>query len=312
VWPLFTGWASLAEFKYYNYLQGYSHLMSNILIYKYWGLGFIEEVINGEIYEPFGVCHHQCWSETMALQPVIEGMLGYQPDALKHQITLKPWFPADWDMVSISGIRIGDEKIDMSVQSSKFKEQNGGDEKEAEGIEAGKQGSGEAGFLSTYSFSKSKNSRLGVQFQPVFPAGAVIKKVLVNGQPAKDPGVKVTTQGWVIPDFGFWLDSNAVLEISWEGGISALPAISHPKPGDSSEGLRILNTSYSKGEYKITVEGLSKKRYELKVWAANPENYKVDGTEIAAISGNIISLKLTLPDQGTKYAKSIIILSSDF
>ncbi|MFA4863875.1 MAG: amylo-alpha-1,6-glucosidase, partial [Bacteroidales bacterium] len=105
VWPLFTGWAALAEFRNNNYLQGFSHLMSNILIYQYWGLGFIEEVLHGEIFQPFGVCHHQCWSETMALQPAIEGMLGYQPDALKHQISLKPWFPADWSTVKVSGIR---------------------------------------------------------------------------------------------------------------------------------------------------------------------------------------------------------------
>ena len=115
VWPLFTGWAALAEFRNNNYLQGYSHLMSNILIYKYWGLGFIEEVLNGETFEPFGVCHHQCWSETMALQPAIEGMLGYQPDAMKRQITLKPWFPADWDSVKVSWIKMGDQVISMEA-----------------------------------------------------------------------------------------------------------------------------------------------------------------------------------------------------
>ena len=37
VWPLFTGWVSLAEFSYGHYLQGFSHLMSKLLIHKYWG-----------------------------------------------------------------------------------------------------------------------------------------------------------------------------------------------------------------------------------------------------------------------------------
>jgi glycogen debranching enzyme len=299
VWPLFTGWTALAEFRSNNFLQGYSHLMSNILIYKYWGLGFIEEVLNGETYEPFGVCHHQCWSETMALQPVIEGMLGYQPDALKHKMSLKPWFPADWDSVSVKGIRIGDEEISMEAR------RHGG-------MEAGKLGSGEAGFFSTYTFSKEPTGRLGVQFQPVFPPGALIKKVRVNGLPAKDPGVRETDQGWLIPDFGFWLDSSTVVEIIWEGGISALPAISHPKPGDSSEGLRIINTSYLKGTYTVETEGISGKQYFLDIWTANPEKYKAEGAEIAGISGNIISLKLDLPDTGTKYAKKDVILSFEF
>ena len=52
VWPLFTGWASLAEFRYNNYLQGFSHLFSNMMIWQFWGLGFNEEVLNGETFEP--------------------------------------------------------------------------------------------------------------------------------------------------------------------------------------------------------------------------------------------------------------------
>ena len=178
--------------------------------------------------------------------------------------------------------------------------------------EAGKRGSGEAGFLSTYTFSKEPAGRVGVQFQPVLPAGAVIKNVRVNGLPAKDPGVRETDQGWVIPDFGFWLDSSTVVEIIWEGGISALPAISHPEPGNHSDGLRIISTSYLKGAYTVELEGTSGKQYELKVWAAEPEKYKSDGAEITGISGNIISLKVSLPDPGTKYARSNVVLSFKF
>ena len=305
VWPLFTGWAALAEFGNNNYLQGFSHVMSNILIYKYWGLGFIEEVLNGETFEPFGVCHHQCWSETMALQPVIEGMLGYEPDALKHKIKLKPWFPADWDSVSIQGIRVGEEKVSMEAW------RHGG-------MEAGntpplrleRGPGGEAPwFLSTYIFSKSPTGRIGVQFQPVLPAGVLIKNIKVNGLPAKDPGIKETSQGWVIPDIGFWLDSTVVLEITWEGGISALPVVSHPVPGAKSEGLRIINTSYLKGEYSINTEGIAGKEYEIKVWAANPQKYKVKGAEITGVSGNIISINFSLPDLGTKYQTHQVVFN---
>jgi glycogen debranching enzyme len=290
VWPLFTGWAALAEFRNNNYLQGYSHLMSNMLLYKYWGLGFIEEVLHGETFEPFGVCHHQCWSETMALQPAIEGMLGYQPDALNHKLTLKPWFPADWDSVKVTGIRLGNEEISMEAG------RHGG-------MEAGKQG-----FVNTFIFDKSGTDRLDVHFQPVFPPGSTIKKIRVNGLPAKDPGFRVTEQGWGFADFGFWLDSIATVEIYWEGGITALPVIYHPGPGDRSEGMRIINTSYSDKEYSITVEGLPSKQYELKVWAADPDEYKADGAEIKDVTRNTIILSVIFPDTGTKYAVNTILL----
>jgi hypothetical protein len=176
-------------------------------------------------------------------------------------------------------------------------------------MEAGKQGGGEEAFLSTFNFSKTPAGRLGVQFQPVFPPGTLIKKITVNGLPAKDPGVKETEQGWVIPDFGFWLDSNVVLEIAFEGGITALPFISHPEPGDRSEGLRIINTSYSKGKYSLIAEGLAGKQYEFKVWAAEPEKYKTDRAKITGISGNIISLNITIPDLGMKYERQEVVIA---
>ena len=180
------------------------------------------------------------------------------------------------------------------------------------GEDAGREDSKNIGFVSVYFFNKRDAGRLDVHFQPVFPPGSAIQKIRVNGLPAKDWGVRDTEQGWVIPDFGFWLDSAAKVEIYWEGGITALPAISHPKPDDRSEGLRIINTSYSKGEYIITVEGLPSKQYELKVWAAEPGKYKAKGAVITEIKENIITLSVDFPAMEGKYAESKIVLGSDF
>jgi glycogen debranching enzyme len=115
VWPLFTGWSALAEFKYGNSLQGFTHMMNNLLVYKNWQLGFIEEVLHGSEYRPSGVCSHQCWSQTMVLQPAIEGMLGLKVDALNNQIILSPRFPADWSFAKIERIRINDSLIDCEM-----------------------------------------------------------------------------------------------------------------------------------------------------------------------------------------------------
>ncbi len=289
VWPLFTGWSALAEFRNNNYLQGFSHLSANLMIWKYWGLGFNEEVLNGEVFLPEGVCHHQCWSETMALEPAIEGMLGYSPDALNNTITLKPWFPADWDSVNVRGIRIGDETVSMEVLR-----QNGG--------EAGE------GLVSTYFFSKSLTGRLDMHLQPVFPPGSVIKRITVNGLPAKEWGVREAEQGWVIPDFGFWLDSAAMVEIHWKGGITALPLVPDPRPGDRSKGFRIISTSYTDKVYSITLQAPPASHQEFRIWAAEPGKYKVEGAEIKEISGNIMTLS-TYFNEGVMKK---IFLSSEF
>jgi len=282
VWPLFTGWASLAGYKSNHFLQAYSQLYSNLNIWQYWGLGFCEEVLHGEIFKPAGVCHHQCWSETMALQPSIEGMLGYQPDAPSHKLKLKPWFPADWDSVQIENIRIGEERIQMLVQREVLK--------------------------TTYIFKKGTSSRLDVQLQPVLPPGSVIESITVNGQPARDWGVRETSQGWVIPEFGFWLESSAIVEIDWHGGITALPLLTNPIPGESSKGFRILATAFSDNTYTITLQAPRASWQEFRIWSANPEAVRAEGAEIIQIEGDIIRLKTSFADLETDYVTKEVIM----
>jgi hypothetical protein len=307
VWPLFTGWASLAEFAYGNYLQGYAHLMSNVLIFKYWGLGFIEEVLHGEIFQPFGVCHHQCWSETMALQPAIEGMLGYRPDALKHKLTLKPWFPADWDSVEVSGIRMGEEVISMEARRHGGREAGGHGNGEDERTVRQEDGN-RSEFINTYFFAKGTMGRIGVNFQPVFPPGSMIGKIFVNGQPAKDWGVRRSAQGWVIPEFGFWLDSTALVEITWRGGITALPLIPHPEPGDRSAGCRIISTQYEDNTYTVHLEAPESSEQEIMLWAADPEKYFAEGAALKSIEKNKITLSVHFDPSENKYSGKEVIL----
>jgi glycogen debranching enzyme len=296
VWPLFTGWAALAEFRYRNYLQGYSHLSSNLMIWKYWGLGFNEEVLNGEIFEPSGVCHHQCWSETMALEPAIEGMLGFRPDAVNHILSLSPWFPMDWEKVDASGIRIGVDTIRMT-----FVRNRQGDK--------GTGGQGEMEFSSIYMFDRTSGERLDVHFQPVLPPGSVVEKITVNGQPAREWGVRPSPQGWEVVEFGFWLDSTAAVEITWHGGISALPIVSSPQPGDRSEGFRIISTSFADSSYTVTLQGPRASSKEFSVWASEPHKVLADGAVIHKMEGNIITLTIDFPDLETDYATKTVTFS---
>jgi glycogen debranching enzyme len=293
VWPLFTGWAALAEFRAGSYLQGYSHLTSNLEIWKYWGLGFMEEVLNGEVFHPAGVCHHQCWSETMAIQPLIEGMMGFRPDALHRKLALSPWLPADWDSVEVSNIRVGEERISLSVQRSKVKSQR---------LVISDS------VITRYLFSKKPAGRIDVHFMPVFPPGAMTDRITVNGQPVKAYAIKQNPQGWRVADFGFLLDSTAVVEVFWHGGITVLPLAPSPKPGDRSKGFRILETDYSEDTYSVRLQAPRSSRQELEVWAAMPGSCSVEGGSVRSIEGNILTIEVEFPDRETDYAEKTILI----
>lgn len=276
VWPLFTGWASLAEFRYGNYLQGYSHMMNNLLIYRHWGRGYLEEVLNGAIYQPSGVCHHQCWSQTMVQQPAIEGMLGYRPDAPAHRIIMSPWFPAGWDSVSVENLRIGGHRV--SFDAFRHPERT------------------------IYHFRHTGDTLLDVQFSPVFPPGTRLESVSIDGQPAREPAFDPLPGGWVTAKFGFRLKGSAEIEIRHTGGISILPLVPTPEPGDASSGFRLITTAYEDGTYHLLLQGRRVSKETFGIWVADGREPQADHITRVGRKGNIFMFEVEFPDVETDYS----------
>jgi glycogen debranching enzyme len=105
VWPLFTGWASLAAYNYGRAHVGYQALMANALLTDQNDQGFVTELLSGDFNAPFGrSSHHQIWSEAMVITPMVRGLLGLTWQDGGRVLRLKPQLPADWDEVEIDNI----------------------------------------------------------------------------------------------------------------------------------------------------------------------------------------------------------------
>ncbi|MCF8242473.1 MAG: hypothetical protein K9J16_13930 [Melioribacteraceae bacterium] len=237
VWPLFTGWGALAEYKTGFHIQGFSHIMNNLLVYKNWQLGYVEEVLHGAEYKPEGVCSHQCWSQTMVIQPVIEGMLGLNVNAPGNELSLSPQFPADWDKVNIKRIRIGNDYINVSM----VRRDN----------------------TTVYKFTTSTENIIGVNLNLSFPHTTSIEKIKINDSEINQ---EISENQLHIK---FDLNQSAKIEIAHRGGISVLPVILLPEPGDKSKGMRIISDRVEDHHYIIEVEGMSGSKNELRIWKEN-------------------------------------------
>jgi len=98
VWPLFTGWAALAEYRGGQPLAGYEMLMENANLTKAQDLGAVTELLSGDYFVPFGrSTSHQLWSSAMVITPTLRGLFGIEIDAQKKTITVNPHLPAGWD-----------------------------------------------------------------------------------------------------------------------------------------------------------------------------------------------------------------------
>jgi hypothetical protein len=270
VWPLFTGWTALADYEYGNSVQGFTQIMDNLRVYQNWGLGFVEEVLNGEIYKPSGVCPHQCWSETMVLQPAIEGMLGLKPDAMDNTLRLSPRFPAGWDSVSVSNIRMGSHLLDMKM------ERNKGDV--------------------VFSFTHKGESNLKIIFNPEFPDGTQINTIGISGE-FESKNLKTDE----IPEF--YISKDIILKYKTSGGISVLPVINNPEPGDESNGIRVLSSQLNNNTYNVVIEGLAGTEKEIEVYCPGGRITEVKNAVILSQNRSIYTLSVRFDSGGEKYER---------
>ncbi len=264
VWPLYTGWISLAEYKNRRPVQGFTHIMNNLMVYKNWGLGFVEEVLHGEFYRPSGVCHHQCWSETMVLQPSIEGMLGFEPDALANSLKLSPSFPADWDSVTVSRIKFGSHTLDLKMNRS--------------------------GHDLDFQFTHKGSQPVKLDFDPVFLPGTEVKEIIASG-PFETVRLKNN-----IP-IEIYIDSIAFIHYQIDGGIGVIPEIFDPLPGDSSAGVRIIDQKLEGDVLSIHLQVPADKINFFRVFIPDQKIVLIENGELWRRSGNVYTVKLpALPD----------------
>jgi glycogen debranching enzyme len=117
VWPLFTGWVSLAEYRAGRPLSGYLHLMQNANLTWAQDLGSVTELLSGEFFQPLGrSSSHQTWSSAMVVTPMLRGMFGLRWDVPNRTLSIHPHLPADWDRAVLRNVPFGSGTVDLAFE----------------------------------------------------------------------------------------------------------------------------------------------------------------------------------------------------
>jgi glycogen debranching enzyme len=117
VWPLFTGWISIAEYRAGHALSGYAHMMQNADQTTTQDLGAVTELLSGAFFQPFGrSTSHQLWSSAMVITPALRGMFGVDVDGLSGSVRLDPHLPADWDKAEVQRLHVGQSVCSLDYQ----------------------------------------------------------------------------------------------------------------------------------------------------------------------------------------------------
>ncbi|HEY6992066.1 MAG TPA: glycogen debranching protein, partial [Bryobacteraceae bacterium] len=115
VWPLFTGWVALAEYRAGRPLSGYAHLMQNAGLTWTQDPGAVTELLSGRFFEPLGrSSSHQTWSSAMVISPLLRGLFGIAWDAGNRTLRLAPQLPANWEHARLRNVPLGKSSIDLT------------------------------------------------------------------------------------------------------------------------------------------------------------------------------------------------------
>jgi glycogen debranching enzyme len=116
VWPLYTGWVSLAEFRAGRPEAGLSHLLANAGLVNQRERGAFDEVLHGDNGADAGICPDQAWSASMVLLPAVQGLWGIVPDAINSSLSLTPYLPPHWNRMSLRRLRVGKTVLDIDMR----------------------------------------------------------------------------------------------------------------------------------------------------------------------------------------------------
>lgn len=116
VWPLYTGWVSLAEWRAGRGVAALAHLRANAGLADERARGAFDEVLHGTERRAAGICPDQAWSAAMVVSPVVEGLWGVTPDALSHAVRVAPWLPPEWQEMALRGLRVGATTLDLRLR----------------------------------------------------------------------------------------------------------------------------------------------------------------------------------------------------
>ena len=255
VWPLFTGWASVAEYRYHHEHPAYANLRANALLALDGSPGHVTEVLSGDYYQGLSTSSpHQIWSAAMVVAPVLRGMLGLSTDAQNATLTLTPHLPADWPGFAIHNIHVGDATMDLGYK------------KTPDVIELEIKNTG------------AKNCTL--EFEPAVSLRARALSAEIGGHAVPLHMQSHGTDQHVITRVSVGPGTTKLrIRIANDFGVSYQPQL--PQLGSASEGLRILSESWTdaRDELTLSISGSPERDYELSI--SNPaEVSSVDGAEL--------------------------------
>ncbi len=269
VWPLFTGWASVAGYRYHRVPYGYENLMANAQLAQTGSPGRTTEVLSGDFYTQLSTSTpHQIWSSAMVISPLLRGMMGLEVNALEGTVTFAPHVPAGWSEFSISAIKVAGVRLDLLYHV--------------------------VGDDITLDVVRQGDGKVELEFSPALSSRAHLLAADVNGSKVAP---KISTNG---SDQHSAISApitadKTTIHLHVSGNFAIGYPISVPVDGTASSGLKIVAEQWNAAHDKLVLQlaGVNGMTYTLPLFNA-PSGIVVQGAKIIKPASGV-ALEVSFP-----------------
>jgi glycogen debranching enzyme len=290
VWPLFTGWASVAEYRYHQAQPAYDNLRANALLALDGSPGHVTEVLSGDYYQPLSTSSpHQIWSAAMVISPLLRGLFGLEADAISHTLTYTSHVPTGWSKFSIENVRLGENKLFINYTKT------------------------EQGVVFEVGRTEGTDDCV-VEFRPAVSTRARILKADLNGKPVQYRVEEHGTDQHVIVRVPIHNQKN-VLRLSVTDDFSFGVDSLLPSLGESSQGLRIISETWSPSRDRVVLEvsGKAGKTYGLTI-SDGEQIDRIEGAVGTGVSHSVLTgrvfIEINIPREGSDaYPRKNIVIN---
>ncbi|MGA2741729.1 MAG: hypothetical protein ABSG65_30365 [Bryobacteraceae bacterium] len=241
VWPLFTGWAAVGEYRNHAAEPALANLRANAWLALDGAGGNTTEVLSGDSYTPLSTASpHQIWSAAMVVSPLLRGLLGLETDAAARKIVFAPHLPADWQTAGVHGIPLPGARVNLDIRR-------------------------DANTLAL-AIANQGSEPVRIEFAPAYPPCAHLDSATLNGQPI----------AWKTDEE--YLDWHPRFEIAAPPGKSTLTIRHHgmfgyalpfspPQLAERSTSLKIVSEHWTDNgrQLELTVSGRPSRDYKLEL-----------------------------------------------
>jgi len=281
VWPLFTGWAAVGEYRYHHAQSAYANLRSNALLALDGALGHVTEVLSGDFYQPLSTSSpHQIWSAAMVVSPLLRGVFGLDADATMHRLRFAPHVPAEWKSFELHNIRVAGAIIDFKYSRTE------------DGI--------------TLEMQRTSSGDCTLEFSPAVSLRAEIVGAEMNGRRVAMRLERHHEDQHVSMRFPV-SEGSSTLHIRLRNNFGYAIPSNLPPPGERSQGVRVVSDSWDpKGQSLIVeVAGVPGKQYDFILRDAN-QIASVEGAKL--ITDGEKRMRVQLPGTGSSYVHGKIVI----